>query len=114
MANYVNNTQTVDAEWDVSSSATDSNVINLGGGLLVGLVMPSTWTAADITLKAGPTDSTLLDVYDDAGNQETLTVAASRYVTVEPKTLVGANFVQLISSNNQAADRTVTVVFLPL
>ncbi len=59
-----------------------SGEVDLGGHALVGLVIPSGWqTATSITFQvASATGGTFVNLYDDAGNEVTVTVAASRGV----------------------------------
>jgi hypothetical protein len=67
-----------------TGAAGVSNVINLEGKVVFGAHMSTGWTAAPLTFLASPTTSTgtMQDVYDDAGTEVSVTVAASRYVGI--------------------------------
>lgn len=102
-----------------------------GGNLaLVGVQMPAAWTAAQLTLQFGtdgdlpPTwelgtgftpASTWLDLYDETGTEVTITTAAARYCSINPRLGLITPWVRLRSGTasapvNQGASRVVTLV----
>jgi len=78
----------------ISTAATGlSSVVDLNGFSMFGLMVPSTWSAANITIQAADTaGGTFMDVYDDAGNEVSITAAASRAVGCDSNALKIAPF----------------------
>lgn len=110
------------AVFTIANNASLSDTIDLGctleGQRIVQIVMPSAWTAANLTFQAGPSSATLANLYDDAGNEVTVTAAASRTIVLDndtAKNLTNLRFVALRSGTsgtpvNQGAARTITVI----
>jgi hypothetical protein len=87
-----------------------SEAVNLGGATLIGIQMPATWTAADITFKASVDGTTYQDV-QIFGSTYTLTVAASEYVMIPvDKSFLLPPLLKIKSSMAQAANRTLQLV----
>lgn len=99
--------------------------VELRDQMLVGLIMPAAWTAAAITFQADTVttvvaDGAYVDVYDDSGNEVSLTVAAARTVMLAKATrdlLEGIPFLRLRSGTTgaavqQAADRAIGLLVL--
>jgi len=62
----------------------------LGNGILIGILIPASWTAANLTFKASIDDSSFFDVYDAAGTELTVTVGgSSRYIALDQALFVG-------------------------
>jgi hypothetical protein len=81
----------------------------------IGLQMPAAWTDAVITFRAAVSSETPQSLYDGFATEVTLTVAAARYVVLDPSQFLGIRVIQLRSGTaasavNQAAARTVRVV----
>lgn len=92
--------------------------VDLGMNRLVGIVMPSGWDAAAITFQASVDGTTYYDVYSSGGTELNFTVAASRFVNVDPTTLRGWRYVKVRSGTtgvpvNQTAARAVQLVTAP-
>jgi hypothetical protein len=74
----------------IAAGATGlSAEVNIGGFELMALEMPTAWTTANLTFKvARETGGTFYDLYDDAGNEVTVTVGgASRTITFDSTAL---------------------------
>lgn len=104
----------------IAASGSLSSAVRLKPGYdIAAIVMPSAWTAADITFQASADNGTTYNnVYDEDGNELTLTVAASRYVVIAPNQFRGAELIKVRSGTgasavNQAAARSLTLVTLP-
>jgi len=105
--------QTVTAT--ILGTASLSAAVDLMGGRLVGIQMPSAWTAAGLTFQASADGETYADLYDDGGNEVGGSAAASRYIVFD----AGANFEGVrwlkvrsgtaASAVNQDATRTLTL-----
>ena len=63
----------------IAATASLSDAARLPNGHeVVGITMPAAWTAANLTFQASPDGSTFYNLYDDEGNEVTVTAAASR------------------------------------
>jgi len=104
----------------IANGESLSAAANLDRLALVGIVMPSGWTAADLTFQACETyDGTYVDIYDTGGNEVTVTTAASRWIAIAPQDFLSARFLKVRSGGagaavNQAADRTITLILRPV
>jgi len=111
----------------IASGASLSDELNTGGKRIIGILMPSAWTAASITFaalvarddSASPPTDTYGKVQDDAGNEVTVTSpAVSVYIALAAAPeLEALGRVKIRSGTagtpvNQAADRTLQVVLI--
>ena len=102
----------------ISSGQSLSPAINTGGGLLVGIQMPASWTSADLTFQGSFDGTTYTNLYDSLGTEITAAAAASRGISALNSSVFAAfNFVKIRSGTsgaavNQAADRIITLAFL--
>ena len=103
----------------IGSGVALTGEINLGkSGVLQGIIIPSAWTAANLTLQISDSDKTggtFVDVYDDAGVEGVIIAAASRCLALYPDQFVGARFIKLRSGTtgtpvNQGAERTLILL----
>ena len=90
-------------------NGTLSNVIQTKGLSLVGISLPASLTGTALKFQACDTvDGTFLPVYNSAG-EISLTVAASRYIAVDPKDFQGIQFLKLVSGTTEIAERTIGI-----
>ena len=107
-------------EATIAASASLSGAIRLPAGhYLAAIVMPAAWTAADLTFQASPAGTTYNNLYDDNGNEVTVTAAASRFILLPPAEWYAMPFLKIRSGTsgaavNQAAARTLTLVTRPV
>jgi hypothetical protein len=102
----------------ITASEALSTAVELGGGRLVGIIMPAVWTAASITLQGSVDGSTYYDVFDKAGARVTLVAVATNYVTFTIENGYFLPFIKLRSCAvgdattdvNQAATRVLTLI----
>lgn len=88
-----------------------SSYIEMRGKALVGIEMPASWTAADITVKAKATNgSTGGVVYDDQGTQITIAADAGRYIRLDERLFQGCGYLAF-AADGQAAARELVLVF---
>lgn len=104
----------VNKTFTIASGASLSDAIDISEAVLVGIKLPSTWTAANLTIQAADEDaeSTFNNVYDQTGTEVTITASASRHVILEPAKFAGMKQIKLRSGTsgtpvNQAAGRTI-------
>ncbi len=100
----------------LSGQAQPSAGTPLGKGTLIGILIPSGWTTANLTFQNSIDDSALSDVYDGSGTELTVTVGgASRYIALDPTYFVGLSNIKIRSGTtgtpvNQGADRVLTLI----
>jgi hypothetical protein len=92
-----------------------STAVDLGSEVLVGYIMPATWVAAGLTFQTSPDGVSYNDFYDNTGTEISHTVAASRFVRVNPADWVGVRFLKVRSGTasvpvNQTASRDIILV----
>jgi hypothetical protein len=66
----------------IANGASLSSAIDLGNTRLSYIVMPSAWTAANLTFQVSEDGVTYADLYNDSGTEYTVTAAASRTLRV--------------------------------
>ncbi len=96
---------------------TDSAAIDLSGLELVGLFIPSNFTATTITMQAAPAlAGTYVAVQDGFGSTYSLSVAASKYVPINNFNITaGLRFIKLTAGVAQAStDAVITLAIRAL
>jgi hypothetical protein len=99
-----------------------SEAVDLQGYTLVGLITPSGWDAADITLQADPGAAdagTFANVYNVDDSEHTIEAAASRHILLDPSIYVSIRRVKIRSGTsgspvNQADAVSVTLIGRPI
>ncbi len=95
---------------------TPSTGIALGAKTLVGIVMPSAWTAAAITFQVSADGGTTWsEMTTSAGAAVSYTVAAGQFIAIDPALWRGINLIIIRSGTsgspvNQGADRVLTLI----
>jgi len=93
-----------------------STVVGFGGDYVpVALIMPSAWTAADLTFQASDDAGGFKDIYSAANAELAINVAASRFIPITPTNFQATDRIKIRSGTagvpvNQAAERVITVV----
>lgn len=111
----------------IASSASLSDAVNFVDGslfyqerpALCGIIMPGTWTTADLTFQASEDGSTFNDLYDELGAEVTVTAAASRYIRLSPADWARIRHLKVRSGTSgsavaQGGDRTITLLLRPV
>lgn len=98
----------------IASGASLSGTIDLDAGrrTLVGIQMPSAWTAASLTFAVSHDGETFVPLWFNGAEYTLTQVAASRGHSLEPTALAGWPFVRIRSGTsgtpvNQGAERTI-------
>ena len=102
----------------IANGASLSGALDLHGCHVVAIAMSAAWTAAALTFQGSADGTTYYNVYDDAGNELSLTTAALRYVVFDNDTkdnLSGIRWIKVRSGTaataaNQGAERILTLV----
>lgn len=84
----------------IANSASLSATVNLASRVLVGVLMPATWTAADLTFQVSLDGSTFVNAYDATGAEVTAVVDASTFVWLSPSIFAGAKFLKVRSGTS--------------
>ena len=90
----------------LSSTGGDGNagIIDLRNKSLVGIQMPSAWTAANLTFQGSMDDGvTFANLYDDTGAERTVTAAVDRAITLDPAKFMGLTHLKVRSGTGAAA-----------
>lgn len=100
----------------IAAGTSLSPIISVSRANVIALIMPIAWTAAGLTFQGSIDGDNFFDMYDQAGNEITVPVAASRYVGGLDALGFGSfNYFRIRSGTasvpvNQAADRPIRVV----
>lgn len=103
----------------IANGAALSGAVDLQGNTIVGIQMPSSWTAANLTFQGSADGTTYQDVYDTSGTEVVITAAASRCIVVNPATFQALRFLKIRSGTtgtpvNQGAARTISLIVKPV
>lgn len=103
----------------VTNGGTISEAAALRGMRLTGIVMPASWTAANITFQGSVDGSTFNDLYDDSGAEVTVVAAASRMIRLVPAEWARVKDIKLRSGTaaatvTQGGDRVLTLMLRPI
>lgn len=99
----------------IASGTSLSGVVDTGGATPLAIIMPASWTTANLTFQASANNSTYNNLYKDDGTEYTVTAAASEYIRLVAADFVGIRYLKVRSGTSgtpvtQGADRIVTVV----
>lgn len=99
------------------SSAVNFNLFqdDIKGMRLFAIVMPSSWTTANLTFQASHDGSTYNNVYDQNGTELVVTAAASRFIYLDPTIFPAIQWLKVRSGTssspvNQGGNRVLTLV----
>ena len=99
----------------IANGASLSGAVDLAGKTLLGIIMPATWTAANLTFQVSTDGITYYDLYDNIGTEKTILSASNRFIFTVPADWVGVRYVKVRSGTagtpvNQAAARDIKLV----
>lgn len=98
----------------ILSGQTVSDVVDLGGARLVGVITPSSLTGTAMTFQASTaSDGTFTPVYKTDGTttaQFSITVSTSRWTVIPPEWFAGIRFLKVVSGTAEGGNRTITLV----
>jgi hypothetical protein len=105
----------VTATVTIANGQSLSGAIDLQGYSLVGLLMPSAWTAAALTFAGSVDNSNFYDVADSGAEINIGSAAANTYILLSPATFLGLRYLKVRSGTNatpvnQGQAATVTLV----
>jgi hypothetical protein len=100
----------------IASGGSVASGLDTSGRAIVGIQMPSGWTAAKLGFEVSLDGVTWQTAYDNGGNLEQATVDASRFICIPLTDAIFAPFVRLksVDASNvavvQSAARTLTLI----
>lgn len=68
----------------IAAGQSLSGVVGLTEHTLHGILIPSVWTAANLTFQVSVDGVNFAEMYDDAGNEITVQAAAGQYLALDP------------------------------
>lgn len=108
--NLVNNVQQIDATIPVG--VTQSEVIDLAGAGIFGILAPSDFAGTSLTLEATLDEVTFFPILNRDGTTFTITISASEYCIVPISELPGVLKIRLVSSAAADTDPEVISIFV--
>lgn len=99
----------------IANGASLSAAIDLGDSrALAAIVMPASWTTANLTFQASPDGTSYFDLYD-GGAERSVTASTSRVIAVTIVDWLGLRYLKIRSGTSgtpvtQGADRTLTLI----
>lgn len=99
----------------IAAAASLSPAIDLTTKRLAGIIIPSSWSAANLTMQVSPDGTNWSDLYDSVGTEYTITAAASRAIIVPLHDMIGFRYIKIRSGTagtpvNQTDARTLTLI----
>lgn len=91
---------------------------DLAGKTVRGLVMPATWTAANLTFQGSHDNSTFNNLYEEDGTEVTITADAARFIQLPSTFFQAVRFLKVRSGTaasavNQGGSRIITLLVEP-
>lgn len=99
------------------SSNTLTQAIETDGFFPARIIMPATWTAANLTFQTSADKSSYSDLYDEYGVEKTVVAAAGRAIALNPADWVGVQAMKIRSGTSgtpvsQASARTIRILLI--
>lgn len=98
-----------------TGQSLSNTLVDFDGQMLLGVIMPAAWDAANLTVQVSHDDTNFNNLYDADGVEVTIVSGASRYIRVNPADFTGPSALKLRSGTaaaavTQTADRTITLL----
>ncbi len=98
----------------IPNSSDTSNVIDLGGSRLLGLLHPAALTGTSLDIEGSFDGVTFFKLVNTSGVVLSVPFSASRGMTFVPADFAGWRFLRLVSDSSEGADRVFTAQLRPL
>ena len=95
----------------IASGQTVSNAVNCLGTVLVGIQTPAALTGTSLTFQVSDAGVTFFDYYNAAGNQVTVAMSVDKRIGLLPADFAGIQYIKLVSSSAEGAERKFTLIF---
>lgn len=93
----------------IPSSGTTSTSLQLQGTIPLAIQTPATLTGTSFTFQSSVDGSTWYDLYNGS-TLYSVTVAANRYVALNPDVFESVRYVRIVSGSTEAASRTIYII----
>jgi hypothetical protein len=98
----------------IANGQATSGTIDLSGTTLAGIHLPASFTGSSLSFLAARTfDGTYQGVYRQ-GADVSVTVAAGKYIPLNPADFAGLQFIKIVSGSTEVAARTLTLAVRPI
>lgn len=85
----------------IAAGASLSAAVNIQGKVIVGIQIPASWSAANLSFQAAYDGATFVEVYDGAGNAISVVVAAaSTFILIDPSLWAGVKWLKVRSGTS--------------
>ena len=99
----------------IAASGTTSDAVDCTRNSIVGIYTPAALTGTALTFTSSSDNSTFVTVLEVGGAATySVTMAASRYIPVDPRVFAGMQHVKLVSGSTEASARAFTCVLRPV
>jgi hypothetical protein len=99
----------------IAASGTTSGTVDCTRYNIVGIYTPSALTGTSLTFTASADNSTFVTVLEVGGaSTYSVTMAASRYIPLDPRVFHGIQNVKLVSGSTEASARDFVCVLRPV
>lgn len=93
----------------IASSGTTSTGLTLQGTVPLAVQTPAALTGTTFTFQASVDGSTWYDLYNGSTSYS-VTVAASRYISLNPDVFEGVKYIRIVSGSAEGASRTIYII----
>lgn len=102
------------AELTIANGATTSTSYELGGSHLVGLLVPSAMTGNKLTIQGSIDGTNFYNLYgSSSGTAKEIKITPNTFVEIESSYDNPFNFIRLVSSMTETAERKIKIVCNP-
>lgn len=98
----------------ISNGQTTSTLFDAAGSTVLGLRIPSSWTAGNISFLEIDQTGVSRTLTDTSGNSFSLTANAGTTIPVPVEIFKCVQYFQIVSSVSQGADRSIQVILGPV
>lgn len=98
----------------ITSGNTASATIDLMGATLCGIHLPAALTGTSLSFQIASASGGTYQTLQKNGGDFALPVTQGRYVSLDPATFAGVQFLKIVSSAAEAANRTLTLAVRPV
>ena len=94
----------------IANAGTTSTSISMSRGRVpLAVLTPAALTGTTFTFEASVDGTNFYDLYN-GGTEYSVTVAASRYIALNPDVFQGVQYERLVSGSSEGASRTIYVI----
>jgi hypothetical protein len=93
----------------ISATETTSTALYMMHKTPVGLYFPDAFTGTSISFEVADPNDNWRTIADGAGADVTKTVAADKYIPLNPSDFAGVNKIRIVSGSSEAASREIFI-----